>query len=552
MRAFKRKYRDRKSGKVEKTAKWYITWHDAQNRLSHTWPGYTDKAASEAMGHKLERLAALRASREPLDGELSRWLDARDAETLRKLVELDLIERSRLGATRTLDELLGEYIAWRRRQGRNARDTGQIESRVKRVNAAGRFTFWSDLTLDRFEGALDKVAEDARQDDKRRDVSSATRNRIGVVYAAFVRWLAHPQRRMVPGNPLEGWARAPVEDKEHRRALEPDEAERMVAAAEVAEPMVWRDRGGGVRCELSGPDRAMLYRLAIETTARRSELARVRVCDLNTDDDPSIRFTAKAGTKTRRTREAPITDETAAMVAAYVAGRRRTGQAKAFDLPRTDETADMLRADLAAARLAWIAEGATAEERAKRAASDFLAERDAQGRRVDFHALRVTGSTWLDRAGVSDTDARAITGHASSRVRERHYNRTTRQRTRAALRSVQEYRATGTDSVDRFVDCATAENSGKQKDPTADLTAVGLRQARVTGLEPATFGSTVRCSNQLSYTPLPGSGIIASESNNVTARAGLSTLRSEPGHGAVSAEPVKCLQRINFQKLDIL
>ena len=27
-----------------------------------------------------------------------------------------------------------------------------------------------------------------------------------------------------------------------------------------------------------------------------------------------------------------------------------------------------------------------------------------------------------------------------------------------------------------------------------------LAKARVTGLEPATFGSTVRCSNQLSYT----------------------------------------------------
>ena len=33
------------------------------------------------------------------------------------------------------------------------------------------------------------------------------------------------------------------------------------------------------------------------------------------------------------------------------------------------------------------------------------------------------------------------------------------------------------------------------------LTNQGLVQARVTGLEPATFGSTVRCSNQLSYTP---------------------------------------------------
>ena len=40
-------------------------------------------------------------------------------------------------------------------------------------------------------------------------------------------------------------------------------------------------------------------------------------------------------------------------------------------------------------------------------------------------------------------------------------------------------------------------------------------QARVTGLEPATSGSTVRCSDQLSYTPFSGSRRLASPSTSM-------------------------------------
>ena len=55
--------------------------------------------------------------------------------------------------------------------------------------------------------------------------------------------------------------------------------------------------------------------------------------------------------------------------------------AKAFDLPAKWETADMIRADMESARAAWIVEGATPKERAKRAESYFLAAVDAEGRR---------------------------------------------------------------------------------------------------------------------------------------------------------------------------
>ncbi len=44
----------------------------------------------------------------------------------------------------------------------------------------------------------------------------------------------------------------------------------------------------------------------------------------------------------------------------------------------------------------------------------------------------------------------------------------------------------------------------KEQSPPASWVAVGLFLARATGVEPATTGSTVRYSNQLSYAPTPG------------------------------------------------
>ena len=53
--------------------------------------------------------------------------------------------------------------------------------------------------------------------------------------------------------------------------------------------------------------------------------------------------------------------------------------------------------------------------------------------------------------------------------------------------------------AERTTRCSAGEAGGLKNDKP--LQKQGLEQARRTGIEPATFGSTVRCSNQLSYRP---------------------------------------------------
>jgi hypothetical protein len=72
----------------------------------------------------------------------------------------------------------------------------------------------------------------------------------------------------------------------------------------------------------------------------------------------------------------------------------------------------MIQKDLAAARKAWIKEASgTSAEKKRRETSSFLAETDARGRVVDFHALRMTFITNLTLSGVAPKTAQLLARH---------------------------------------------------------------------------------------------------------------------------------------------
>ena len=74
------------------------------------------------------------------------------------------------------------------------------------------------------------------------------------------------------------------------------------------------------------------------------------------------------------------------------------------------------------------------------------AESDSEGRRIDFHSLRTTGSTWLDPTRVATSVATKITGHSSESILRRHYHRSSADQVRQAVEAlpVAELTPTGT------------------------------------------------------------------------------------------------------------
>ena len=336
------------------------------------------------------------------------------------VIDADLDEYAK-EARRPIAEHVGdyqEYLGGRRSQTHVA----QTIKRVERVLEKGKIGNWHDVKPDAVERGLVKIVEDD-------GIGTKTRNYYLTAFKSFANWMVKQKR--ASHNPIEAVERLEVEPSEHRRAMEPDEVFRLIAAAHHGKPMERRDRAGSIRWRMTGPERTLLYRLAVETGLRRGAIDHLTVADFDTGEEPTVTVRRRAKTKNRKPLILPLRDATAKLLKEHLRGKDRG--AKAFDMPARWETADMLRADLAAARAAWIKEASTPKEAAKRAESDFLAEADAEGRRVDFHAFRTTCATWLEQAGVPASTIKRITGHASEKVLQQNYQRSNAAKVRLAV-----------------------------------------------------------------------------------------------------------------------
>ena len=166
---------------------------------------------------------------------------------------------------------------------------------------------------------------------------------------------------------------------------------------------------------MTGPDRAMLFRTALETGFRGNELRTLRRSDLLLDStQPRIQLRGK-NEKNRHGNAQPVKLAFAAALREYVA--LKAPDALVFSMPRADETAPVIVADLAEARAAWIkSAGQDYALRKTRAESTFPAEKDETGAVFDFHALRTTFATNLCLAGVALADAAKLMRHSDPRL----------------------------------------------------------------------------------------------------------------------------------------
>ena len=263
-----------------------------------------------------------------------------------------------------------------------------------------------------------------------------------VAVKAFSRWLWRSGRLIT--DPLAQISRlnAKIDRTYRRRALSDSEAMWLILAAKDGKPLE------GV----SGPDRAMLYRLALGTGFRANEIRSLTPESFDLDAEvPTV--TIEAGYSKHRRRDVqPIRPDLMDHLRPWLKSKT-PGKAV---LAVGDRTADMLRADLDAARTMWLRESATAEECYDNWGSDFLADKDASDRVVDFHSLRHTFITWLARAGVSPAVAKSLARHSTITLTVDHYTHTLIGDDSAALAKlpdietqaiaeVAELRATGSD-----------------------------------------------------------------------------------------------------------
>jgi len=358
-----------KSGKrvALETNSYHLEFRD-HNNFARRLKAFTDEGASQRVAATIEDLLAAKGSSQGINTDLRRRIEALPKTMRMELAKWGLLDQKANTATKPLSELITAFEAHLKAKERSRSHISKTIHDLHTICEACRFVFFSDIDGGRLESYL-------RQ---RREAGNSFRrsNLYLTAMKMFCNWLV--RERVVTDNPV--FHIRPLNVKQDRRrvrrALEVDEVRRLLATtAQSAE-----------RYGLTGPERALVYKLAIETGLRRGELSKITVGAFHFDT-----FTVEIDatiSKNKRSATLPVRPDTAHELRAYFQGKLPT--AKAFKGMPWD-TANMLRAEL------------------EEAGIDY---RDNQGRVFDFHALRGQCGTLLAQAGVHPKTAQTILRHS--------------------------------------------------------------------------------------------------------------------------------------------
>ena len=114
---------------------------------------------------------------------------------------------------------------------------------------------------------------------------------------------------------------------------------------------------------MTGHERALVYRLALETGLRANEIKSLQVVSF--DFGRNMVHVEASNSKGKRSADMILIGETAKAIKAFLDGKNPTD--RAFGMPHTANTAPMIKEDLKAAKIPYT---------------------DDSGRDCDFHALR--------------------------------------------------------------------------------------------------------------------------------------------------------------------
>jgi integrase len=344
--------------------------HTGKRRTKST--NTTDKATAERIARKYEADAALRR-----EGVIDPTLDSVSQESRRSMNDHLTDFEHKLQAANRTDKHIRVTIKF-----------------IRRIAEHAGFETAADIHADGVHRYAVRLRDQGR--------SARTIQSHLAAIKSFTKWLT--ENHKLPRDPLASVKKPnPKADRRReRRILLPDEWRRLEAATE----------SGRVRYGMTGAERVLLYRTAVQTGLRSNELRSLTRGQLFFESDtPYITCKARS-TKNRQDARQYIPPELAFALKAHIA--TKTPKAPVFGLPHESNLARMLRDDLAEARKAWLKEAKDdPREYAQREESDFLADTNHQGEIVDFHSLRHSCGAWLAMTGAHPKVVQTVMRHQS-------------------------------------------------------------------------------------------------------------------------------------------
>ena len=268
-----------------------------------------------------------------------------------------------------LAAIIGEYVADLVALGRSEDHVRHVDKRLRRL---ARECGW--------ESSREATPESFLRWRTGQKQAAKTINEYHAALSALFTWLRKQGRAVV--NPFEVVCKVDTRGKQRlrRRALSDDEAQALLSAA--AEP------------------RRTIYLLALHTGLRRGEIDKLQWDDLKLNGAKSSLRVRPEINKNRKDQFLPLHAE---MVAVLQGMRPEGVAANALVFPRGVPSMKEFRADLKAAGIALL---------------------DERGHRIDFHALRTSYITRLQRAGVSPREAMELARHSDMRLTMKDYTDT--------------------------------------------------------------------------------------------------------------------------------
>ena len=376
-------YRRKKGGTF------YITYQVRPGQR-RTVKGCKDRGATEVLARKLEADAMLRAKGiiDTKAEKLAQW------EAMPIEQHLDAFEQAMQG------------------KGSTAKHIRTTLAYIRRLSEACGFERPADIDAARVSAHVAHL--------KREGAGTRAINARLIAFKSFTRWMFRNERLRTDPMMQVAKLNAKTDRRRCRRALSDEELAWLIAAARKAPTFQ----------SMTGPERAMLYWLAVETGLRASELRSLTPESFGLADlDRATVTVAAAYSKHRRDDVVPLRRDLAEALATFL--EDRPARTAVFAMPT--RTAEMLKADLEAARQKWIHNAPSDKERKAREHSGFLTYKDPSDRIADFHALRHTFITRLARSGIAPAVAKSLARHSTITLTMDHYTHTLVEDERSAL-----------------------------------------------------------------------------------------------------------------------
>ena len=366
MRTYKTSYR--KGSKRIKCKIWRIKGRDHLGTMRFFSSSCKDKKAANDVAHKIDNVIEYR-DRLSSKSELLQFV--RDNPKIReKLIKYGVLDEKNITVLKPLAQHVEDFCYSLEQTDITDKRVKAVRAKLKQITESCGFKTWESIKAEAVQSYLTKLRNG-------KGISHRTHNVYLQTLKQFCHWMV--QSRRTSESPIQYLKSLNVETDRRRirRALSIEECRRLLNATEQAE----------TRFGMTGPQRALLYQLAIETGLRANEL---RSLTVDSFDFKNNTVTVKAGySKHRKPDTLPLKPETAAMLKQVFVNK--LPNTKAFSLTTT-KTAKMLRADLAKAKIDYI---------------------DDSGRYLDFHSLRHTTGTLLALSGAHPKEAQDLMRHSN-------------------------------------------------------------------------------------------------------------------------------------------